>query len=380
MKVSSKNKKKMLKKICLLWIIVFLTGFAIGCGIRIHVNKLNNNVEQIEDEEVIKEVINDEETEEEKITQIVLSKEEPTDENCIFWINDEEKKIYIKKNGVFEIINKSYIISEEEPIDINLLWIKDDTVYYYNNDTSSWNEVTTDIIDSLNNEEVQTEANDTSSSNSSNLESSSPASSDYSSSSNSSTSSSDTKINLINSVALNPITTGYEDLDNKVSSILAGIGGSTYDRLKGVYDYLINNTYYGGGIYYEGDVAYLMNNYHFYRQDALYVLSAISLFDTGYGVCDNYAAAFLVLTRAIGLDSYVVEGQTSSSSGGMTSHAWNVININGTYYIFDAQVEDNITGRLGYNGYFRFFMTYEELPGKYIPNGIEPFNYFSKTS
>ena len=60
----------------------------------------------------------------------------------------------------------------------------------------------------------------------------------------------------------------------------------------------------------------------------------------------------------------------------MTGHAWCVININGTEYVFDPQIDDNIA-RGGVIGYYRFCKTYDEIPGSYdsarISDYFKPF-------
>lgn len=60
------------------------------------------------------------------------------------------------------------------------------------------------------------------------------------------------------------------------------------------------------------------------------------------GVCNQYASAFAVMTRAIGLESYKVSGWYLSS-GKTISHQWVVIKLNGVFYTFDAQVEHNMS-------------------------------------
>ena len=89
------------------------------------------------------------------------------------------------------------------------------------------------------------------------------------------------------------------------------------------------------------------------------------MFKNHVGVCDDYTAAFVFMTRAIGLESYYQSGQTHKASGGYTGHAWCVMLIDGTQYVFDPQVEDNIAGG-GKISYQRFCKTYDEVAGKYI--------------
>ncbi|MCX4354833.1 MAG: tetratricopeptide repeat protein [Oscillospiraceae bacterium] len=163
---------------------------------------------------------------------------------------------------------------------------------------------------------------------------------------------------LLNSVTLNPQKTGNELLDSLVESILSKITNdnmSTYEKVKACYDYAINNFSYGQtgenlgwgikGWAYE----VLVNN---------------------SGVCNNYSSAFAVMTRAIGLETYLQNGQTSSSRGGYTGHTWCTMMINGIPYLFDPQVEDNIA-KGGPIYYYKFCKTYDDsnAKGYYIPSG-----------
>lgn len=154
---------------------------------------------------------------------------------------------------------------------------------------------------------------------------------------------------LLNSAPLNPMKTNNDELDEQVAALLGRItndGMSTYQKTVAVYDYFIKNYTYGspGG------------GYTFYRDyrsssDFMAVLNARPLIETGVGVCDNYAALFMIIMRRIGLESYVVGGQISSRGGGTTGHAWPLIKLDGVYYIFDAQIEqsNSSNGWIGYN-------------------------------
>ena len=65
----------------------------------------------------------------------------------------------------------------------------------------------------------------------------------------------------------------------------------------------------------------------------------------------------------IGLDSAYVSGSTHASGGGYTGHNWVEVYIGGQTYVFDPQVEDNISGG---GTYQRFCKTYAQVPGKYV--------------
>lgn len=167
---------------------------------------------------------------------------------------------------------------------------------------------------------------------------------------------------ILNSASLNPSKSGYEPLDAFLASLLSQLyndSASTYEKVKVCYDYLIQNCNYGMN---ERIFDYI-EDYFFggYAEE----VSAYGILLGHVGVCDDYSAAFTVMTRQIGLDCRVVGGQTSKAGGGYTGHAWCVITINGTEYIFDPQVEDNIA-KGGAVQYYRFCKRYDEVPDKYI--------------
>lgn len=147
---------------------------------------------------------------------------------------------------------------------------------------------------------------------------------------------------LINSAKLIPIKTGTcaDDIVDQVFSEIFYEGMTTYDKVKACYDYLINHTVYGINENPEDLVmpeGFALNSF-----DYMEAWSTNDVLRHGIGVCDDYAAAFLVMTRRIGLETYV----TGGTIGGQ-GHAWNNVKINGTYYLFDAQVEDRIAGNHG---------------------------------
>ena len=67
----------------------------------------------------------------------------------------------------------------------------------------------------------------------------------------------------------------------------------------------------------------------------------------GYGDCRVMAATFYWLAQALGYDSHYVKGYVPSRSGGSTPHSWVEIDMEGTTYVFDPDLESE----LGLNGY-----------------------------
>ncbi|MDE6725369.1 MAG: hypothetical protein K2J79_07165, partial [Ruminiclostridium sp.] len=62
-------------------------------------------------------------------------------------------------------------------------------------------------------------------------------------------------------------------------------------------------------------------------------------------------------------------GQTAAYLGGYTAHIWCEIELNGTMYIFDPQLDDELINRGDNYEYTRFCKTYDQMTYHYIPEG-----------
>lgn len=174
---------------------------------------------------------------------------------------------------------------------------------------------------------------------------------------------------ILNNAKLNPTKTGYTPLDNKVSSVINSVTNSsmsTYEKVKAVYDWVINNMSYQLGFVIWEEINGLINNYGFYEKDAIQVFLAYNSFETKKGSCDNYSAMFMILTRRIGLDSYVVSARNSDGSGHTTVN----IKINGKWYNFDPQREDKSLK----NGKIMYYAFGED------DNDSKPYTYINRNS
>lgn len=184
----------------------------------------------------------------------------------------------------------------------------------------------------------------------------------------------------VNSVKLTPVKTRYKELDKQIDKVVADINkkhNNNYDRLLAAYDYVMNYLSYEMVFIWGNTIYEMMDHYGYNYNDAHEVLLALLALENKTGVCDSYAALFMIITRNMGFDSYVMGGQVKTVSGGSTGHAWVTIKVNGTYYLFDPQIEDSKNGkqRLVYFG-----KTDKELK-IYTYNresNIKAFNYFKK--
>ena len=74
------------------------------------------------------------------------------------------------------------------------------------------------------------------------------------------------------------------------------------------------------------------------------------MFVNGRGNCFRYAASFACIAKVLGYESRVAVGEISSSRGGMTPHGWTEVNVGGTWYMCDANMQRN---RPEINSYLR---------------------------
>lgn len=180
---------------------------------------------------------------------------------------------------------------------------------------------------------------------------------------------------LLNSAPLRPLKTNSPTLDRLVDDIFDEIltdDMTTYEKVKACFDYLVNNCTYGTSFMWglPDDVIYLSN------YDARIVMFGYAILNTNIGVCDNYSAAFVIMCRRIGLDAYEVGGTVSKKgSNERTGHAWTYINLNGTQYIFDPQVQSNNMQA----PYFFFGKTYEQMGTRYQLDDRENTGYDDTT-
>lgn len=165
---------------------------------------------------------------------------------------------------------------------------------------------------------------------------------------------------ILNAATLRPRVTGTKDLDELVEDILSEIlkdSMTTYEKARACYDYLITHTRSGGTVRVTGRGSYQKAG------DYAAVLRAQNVLENGTGTSEDYAAAFLVMTRHIGLNCYLFSGEMKSGNS-WSSHTWNVVTVGGTDYVFDVQAEDGIAGG-GRIQYSRFCKTFSQVSQYY---------------
>lgn len=157
---------------------------------------------------------------------------------------------------------------------------------------------------------------------------------------------------MLNGLTLHPRATGYEEMDEMMAQILAPYAGAdTYTKVKAAYDWVICHVDYSWAPYSQNWApaydCFVPVHELTYRDPGVQEVVPFEIVNRGYhaltygeGVCYDYAAAFALLARYIGIDAYVHTGNfkiepTFGSTNG--HHGWTELMINGKPYIFDPQ-------------------------------------------
>ena len=124
-------------------------------------------------------------------------------------------------------------------------------------------------------------------------------------------------------------------------------GMSQSDMAKAAFDYVINNTVFAK----EKSVS-LPDG----AKPDFVELHALSVLKYGVGECESYAAAYVLLCQAMGIEAKYVFGKTVSVTGGFVEHAWVQAKIDDVWYNIDPQLTDYISKR-GVTNYKYFMKT-----------------------
>lgn len=146
-------------------------------------------------------------------------------------------------------------------------------------------------------------------------------------------------------------TSGNSVLDAKLAEIVAAQtndGMSRDEKLRALYNYVTHNfTYIKRDLIKKGQTGW----------EPSY---AASFFADGRGNCFSFAAAFQQLARAVGVDAKTVVGNLGKNR---QVHGWVEIELDGTTYVFDPELETVYRGRGKSYNLFKF--QYSTAPFSY---------------
>jgi len=114
-----------------------------------------------------------------------------------------------------------------------------------------------------------------------------------------------------------------EQIINTILNDIITASMSEYDKILAVHDYVINNANYDSTC--SGDIE-LCDNDH----------TAIGIFIDELAVCEGYAHAIDIMLRALDIPTFKISSST---------HQWNVVLYDGTWYHLDATWDDPVVNR-----------------------------------
>ena len=150
---------------------------------------------------------------------------------------------------------------------------------------------------------------------------------------------------LLNNEPLNPTKSGYEELDNLIEGYMTMLKNegtisddmSSYQKVHNIYVWFIKRIQYNRSMIGQ-DGKYSASDPTTTPKEVLW---ATDLFNTYQGACYNYSSAFMYIMRYLGFDAHLVTGQVGKYGGGTTPHCWLYVNLGGTAYTFDPDVDSN---------------------------------------
>ena len=157
------------------------------------------------------------------------------------------------------------------------------------------------------------------------------------------------------------IDTAINKITQVKNSIISNKTGDTYQDIKMVHDYLVDNLEYDTTLSKE-------NIYDIYGA----LVNKIA-------VCEGYAKAFKYIMDEMQIPCVLVIGKGTNSQGQTENHAWNYVQVNGNWYAIDATWDDPVVtggGRASRESKYKYFLKGSNSfnqdhmqKGQFTPNG-----------
>ena len=136
------------------------------------------------------------------------------------------------------------------------------------------------------------------------------------------------------------VESAINQIEQTKNQILQNRSENTYDNIKMVHDYLVENIEY--------DTTISQSN----------IYNVYGALVNGRTVCEGYARSFKYLMDELGIPCTLVIGTGTNSQGETENHAWNYVQLNGNWYAIDCTWDDPVssTGYVSQNSKYRYFL------------------------
>lgn len=148
--------------------------------------------------------------------------------------------------------------------------------------------------------------------------------------------------------------------------IIQNTTGNTYEDIKMIHDYLVNNINYDTSL----SKPYIYNIYGALVENIC--------------VCEGYARSMKYLLNGINIPCTIVIGKATNSEGKTENHAWNYVQIEENWYAIDSTWDDPViigNGKLSEASKYKYFlkganeMNKDHIPSKSFTEGGKVFEY-----
>ncbi len=129
---------------------------------------------------------------------------------------------------------------------------------------------------------------------------------------------------LENGYNIQIINSRLSEIRQAKEEIKAKAVGNTYEDIKMVHDYIVENTEYDSTLS-------LPDIYNVY-----------GTLIRKQSVCEGYAKTFKLLMDELGIPCVIVIGEATNSNNETENHAWNYVQINNSWYAIDATWDDPV--------------------------------------
>ena len=136
------------------------------------------------------------------------------------------------------------------------------------------------------------------------------------------------------------VESAINQIEQTKNQILQNRSENTYDNIKMVHDYLVENIEY--------DTTISQSN----------IYNVYGALVNGRAVCEGYARSFKYLMDELGIPCTLVIGTGTNSQGQTENHAWNYVQLNGTWYAIDCTWDDPVSssGYVSQSSRYRYFL------------------------